>query len=250
MLIRLGRGMAPEQKRAVSFSPAQITDLSIWYDASDPAAIQHTGGLVSQWLDKSGNGNHAVQNNAAWRPVTGLRTINGTNVLDFNLKYFDVVSPNISFFDSDFIVLAVIERNATNENQRILRSLAVTSGVLQISVDSGTLVSGRCTNSWGVADSPAGSPDTAPYIIGMQKSGSTVRLFAKGGNFSASHSDPTNHEVAGVTSLRIGLENEGFARFRGTIAEILIYRRSLSNAEMNSLGAYLSTKWGIAWTAF
>ena len=39
--------------------------------------------MASQWNDKSGNGHHATQTNASKRPVTGTRSINSLNVLDF-----------------------------------------------------------------------------------------------------------------------------------------------------------------------
>jgi len=35
-------------------------NLSLWLDASDASTITHSNGSVSQWADKSGNGNHAV----------------------------------------------------------------------------------------------------------------------------------------------------------------------------------------------
>ena len=50
------------------WTPAQITT-ALWLDASDAATISPSGGPVSQWDDKSGNGRHATQTNAALRPI-------------------------------------------------------------------------------------------------------------------------------------------------------------------------------------
>ena len=43
-------------------------NLSLWLDASDFSTITETNGSVSQWADKSGNGNHAVQATLAKMP--------------------------------------------------------------------------------------------------------------------------------------------------------------------------------------
>ena len=59
MLVTLGRGMAP-LCRAV-FSLTSIPDNILWLDASDSSTITEVSGAVSQWDDKSGNGNHVSQ---------------------------------------------------------------------------------------------------------------------------------------------------------------------------------------------
>jgi hypothetical protein len=44
--------------------------LLLWLDASDASTVTLTGGKVSQWSDKSGNGNHATQSTDAKRPTS------------------------------------------------------------------------------------------------------------------------------------------------------------------------------------
>jgi hypothetical protein len=57
-----------------------------WFDASDTSTITETGvdNKISQWNDKSGNGNHAVQLDTDKQPLTGTTTIGGLNVLTGN----------------------------------------------------------------------------------------------------------------------------------------------------------------------
>ena len=64
------------------FSPLDLSP-TLWLDASDESTITESGGAVSQWDDKSGNGYDLTQATAAAQPVTGSRTVNGKNVLDF-----------------------------------------------------------------------------------------------------------------------------------------------------------------------
>jgi hypothetical protein len=58
--------------------------LKAWYKADDAASITSSSGAVSQWNDKSGNGNHVTQATAGLKPTTGTQTINSKNVLDFD----------------------------------------------------------------------------------------------------------------------------------------------------------------------
>lgn len=61
------------------FIPTDIS-LQAWYDPADASTITEVSGSVSQWNDKSGRNNHAVQGVFNSQPRTGL-TINGLNVL-------------------------------------------------------------------------------------------------------------------------------------------------------------------------
>ncbi|MCC5845700.1 MAG: cadherin-like domain-containing protein [Verrucomicrobia bacterium] len=64
------------------WTPAEIPTAA-WYDAGDASTLTASGGAVSQWADKSGNGNHATQATDTKRPTTGLNTIGGVNVINF-----------------------------------------------------------------------------------------------------------------------------------------------------------------------
>jgi hypothetical protein len=65
------------------WTPADTTTYA-WYDASDASTIHtnNANGRVSQLDDKSGSGQHMGQTVTSRQPVTGVRTVNGLNVLD------------------------------------------------------------------------------------------------------------------------------------------------------------------------
>ena len=46
-----------------------VDGLTLWLDAADSSSITHSSNAVSQWSDKSGNGNHATQSTSANQPV-------------------------------------------------------------------------------------------------------------------------------------------------------------------------------------
>src|SRR5688572_17060005 len=60
-------------------TPVGIDGLRLWLDASDNSTINISGGLVTQWSDKSGFGNHAVQTDVNRQPVVGVGAIAGQN---------------------------------------------------------------------------------------------------------------------------------------------------------------------------
>ena len=66
-----------------TFVPGDDALLLGWWDASDATTITHSSQAVSVWADKSG-GPDLTQTFSPQMPETGVRTINGLNVIDFN----------------------------------------------------------------------------------------------------------------------------------------------------------------------
>lgn len=82
--VRNRRNLAATQVSSwVNFTPLSLSP-QLWLDAADTTTITESGGAVSQWNDKSGNGYQFTQATAAAQPTTGTRTQNGLNVLDFD----------------------------------------------------------------------------------------------------------------------------------------------------------------------
>jgi len=65
------------------WTPAELTNVAAWYDASDTATITSSSNLVSQWNDKSANAKNLVQASSGNQPSTGLSTQNGRNLIQF-----------------------------------------------------------------------------------------------------------------------------------------------------------------------
>lgn len=55
-------------KQGIRWTP-QYLRLSAWYDAADKGSVIEAAGSVSQWNDKSGNGNHTAQGTGAYQPT-------------------------------------------------------------------------------------------------------------------------------------------------------------------------------------
>jgi len=66
---------------APTFVPTDIAGLVAWYDADDASTITESGGLVSQWDDKSGQGNHVAQGTSTLQPLTVDAQQNGRAIV-------------------------------------------------------------------------------------------------------------------------------------------------------------------------
>ena len=69
------------------------TNLGLWLDGSDLNSITSSGGLVSQWSDKSGNGYHATQATDLNKPTVVTDDISKRSCLRFtNPNYMDILT--------------------------------------------------------------------------------------------------------------------------------------------------------------
>ena len=107
--------LAPESM--VPAVAAHTASLALWLDAQDPATLfQDTAGTVpvtaslqqvSRWADKSGKGNHVLQNAAyGAAPKFSSSLINGLPGLDFSGSAALLSSPTNKSLDSTVFIVA------------------------------------------------------------------------------------------------------------------------------------------------
>lgn len=219
------------------FYPTHLTSLRMWFDASDAATITESSGSVSQWDDKSGNEYHVTQATSANQPITGTRTINGINALDFNGSTHvlrrtgtpDMPQPNTVFVVAD----------------------ADTIGNLQFVIDSGAGAQREVITGYG---SPAKWALWAGNIP-TQSSSDTVDPMIMSAFFNAASSKMRINGTQVLSNApigtfrRVGISIGGSvsaASFNGLIGEILVYDNLLTDSQTADVERFLSDKWGIA----
>ncbi|MGC8990788.1 MAG: hypothetical protein ACP5MD_11750, partial [Verrucomicrobiia bacterium] len=77
-------GRVPPRFSETAKSPDQFAGLCLWFDASDRSTLRTIEKQVARWEDKSGAGNHAVQDNPAARPVVGVDPASSLSVVSFD----------------------------------------------------------------------------------------------------------------------------------------------------------------------
>ena len=81
-------------EKGVWFDASDLTTL--FQDAAGTIPVTATGQKVGKWLDKSGNGNHATQSNAAFQPTYQIDNEGNPN-LTFSGSYTQLVTRPINF---------------------------------------------------------------------------------------------------------------------------------------------------------
>lgn len=216
------------------FFPTNISDLIFWHDASDIADFSFSSGsLISQWNDKSGNGNHLTQ-----AVTTSQLTYDATNKaaesLADNTNNFHM-STNLdkTYSGTEKTLIIQLEMSGTITSQPTF--FKTTDNAL----NTGWVNSGTSLYSF------AGSGDirftkTRPFtkitlLYEFNSGASTIYennvLKASGNNGSLVFSN----------NIILLSQTGGVQRFKGKIYKFLGYDRLLTTTERNDLyNKYLS----------
>jgi hypothetical protein len=230
-----------------AFVPTDISSMALWLDAADTSSITASGGAVSQWSDKSGNGRHATQGTAGNRPTTGTRTLNSRNVLDFvrtSQHLLELPSGMYGVSAGANTVIIVAAADDTTNNQRFYNGS--NAGTTNVTARYGSTTTFSVQNRTAVAFTNITiTRNTSAHALGYRRSGTAITPFYDG----ADGTPGSNAQDCTLTSLGIGRDSANTTdSLDGIVAEVLVYAKSLSNAELNKIGSYLASKWGIAWT--
>ena len=221
-----------------AWTPASIATAA-WYDAADATTITQSSGSVSQWNDKSGNGNHATQSNASNRPVTGSRAIGGKNALEFsNAGSQSMSMPALDIIGREAWAVFVLDSYATTASQLILGG----GGNVQVGVNSGT----QNLRLWCAAN---------PYSADT-KSTATVAVSSPTLAGWLAHTDTKKFSINGTLQTTGDTYNSGsmsatnigrgqYAIMDGAIGEIVVTSGVLSTDDRQRLEGYLAHKWGL-----
>jgi hypothetical protein len=232
----------------VAFLPTDLSNLLLWLDASDASTITETLGAVSQWDDKSGNGNHVTQGTASLQPVSGSNTLNSLNVIDFDGSDA-LVRTSLGVTGSQNRSLLLVGKsndsshNAyfnigpnTGPNAWTLLSLNNANQTLSVAIAAGSTPGvGIPANNWN--------------IVGAKLDGTRLRdhsVYLNGAEFLQTGAATTPIDTLD-TNIRIGADFN-IANLNGRIAELVFGSIDWSNTELNNLGNYYFDKWGTTWT--
>jgi len=237
----------------INKTPILIPSCAAWFDGDDTSTITAPSNQVSSWSDKSGNAKNATQTITANQPLTGVSTMAGKNVLTFDgsSDYLLCNALASAFTGNDTPVSAfAVYRPATTAGQQAVFCAGNSSTALrQVMHDYGTgsafRIFKRDDAMAQVIATTSLSPVSTPVMMSMSCAGTTLKAWKDGASFYNGAFD------VGVTTLntftlgcRAAAALNNF--FSGDIAEIIIYSRGLSDAEVNSIQVYLSNKWGIS----
>jgi len=233
------------------WTPAQITT-SLWLDAADASTITESGGAVSQWDDKSGNGRNVVQASSANQPTYDATGLNGKPTLSFDGTNDSL--KNATYEPSGAVsVFVVLNRT---ENKGVVVNIKRSDGIFEISgkFDSSyktvTLTAkGNVNPSFGF--DVAGDGVDENNILGIQHDGGANATGNFTGHWNGIEQTIVNSGALGFvseTGFSIGgrpVQNISAAYYSGSISEIIFINNTTSTTDRQLIEGYLAHKWGL-----
>lgn len=238
-----------------AWSPTNIAGLALWLKADagtfkDAAKAQPAtadSDAVYTWADQSGNANDAIQATLGSRPLLKLNIQNGRPAIlyDGSASDLDVAHAASINITGNVTMFAVIWETDRASYRHVLSKGAANLGNPYqwiLNTSTGRPLWGRSgTTVFGTS-----APVTSAFsILSVNVTVNAVTHYLNG---AANGTGNTTNDAGGTDPLHIGVRGDGLVKAKGYHGEILIYNSALSNTNMNLVGNYLGTKWGVAWT--
>jgi len=227
------------------WTPAQL-DVQAWYDADAAYTIHEdtTAGRVSQWDDRSGNGNHMTQATSTAEPATGTRTLNGRNALDFDPtsddQHLSNAAPTVSGREWDIFAVMAIDTVSGSGYLCILNGAG--SGQIRGNRYDDYSIGGAYDSGAGFGEAGQAG-DTNPHIWNGRVAVSGVRLLIDGTQIYAYTGNRGVVTIDGY--IRVGANAFLADGFNGRIAEFILVPH-LNDEFRYKVEGYLAHKWGLA----
>jgi PKD repeat protein len=208
------------------FDPSDVADLLMWLKA-DAITGLNDGDPVSTWPDASGNGKDATQSKASKRPKYRTNEVNGLPALEFDASD-DGLSTKANPPKSTTII-AVYKSRAGASGKTLNGGFSVFMGPYVGFYRNYTLAF------------VTGPPVTAGrwVIHTLRQSSSLAELFIDG---APSGSTTSTRNPGSIQLARQGNYGE---KLDGSIAEVLVYSRTLTDTELADVHAWLQARYAI-----
>jgi len=242
-------------------------DLALWLDANDVDGDGTSGGTLvtsgtATWVDRSGNGHDVSQSNAADHPTTGS-TMNGLPVLSFSGSQYLYRADALGFTGNPGVTVFIVTDQSSNA-----RSLQFgKSG----NPNGGYILGFQSDSSWRFNNGNRVFGNHGLYGVGAaigvwrteaNQGYGDVEFFRNGPTPATQTSAGLNNSpLSGIPATGVytkvgGGWNGNRAYYddanmvNGTIAEIVVYSVALSDEELEQVGYYLQSKWGVSAGSF
>ncbi len=241
-LILVSQSVTVSKVQAADWTPVSLgSSLGLWLDASDATSITSSGGLVSQWNDKSGNARHAVQTSSSSQP-----TLNGAGISISDYSRFMTGAMAADSFPTSMQVTVVFTASGGGRNGYQSHPFTRTTNNYPTPYDgyNDTLLVGGPTGSYagfgGYADMRSLTTRT---VLSTSMSATKVEQYLNG---TLRKTDSGNYPYRDVPSIfYVGTRADRYTHFTGEINEIVVTNQ-LSSSDRVSLESYLGAKWAIS----
>jgi hypothetical protein len=219
--------------------------LELWLNGDNVVA-----GPVATWSDQSGKGKHATQSATNAQPTSGTRTLNGHAVVDFDgIDDFYSLPSGFKDFTAGVTVVIVLQSDTIVINEghlflgntgngdliRFSRDYHHESAVFNVGMDPNWVYSADGTYKTAMPTMLTGIQ--APASGGV----ATTRLLIDTAQQMSSDLAPVTNNLRILNW--VGRSNLSGTFFDGYMAEILVYSRALSDADLSLVHGNLQGKY-------
>jgi hypothetical protein len=232
-------------------SPTELSGCIMWFDGMDRSSITADAtGSVSQWSDKSGLDNHAVQTDNTRRPFFSVTASNGMPGLDWTSTVSNGRGLQVSDISlSTYTVLAVC-RGEGGGTYLYVHVDDTTGDYLFTSTNATSAVRRSAANSF-FDITPNWSVGTPTSVLTKTYGGSraTHNVWVNGVKQPTKFIINGGFGEPGLATLTgtffVGKDANSAIGWRGKMHEFIVFGRPLSDAERSMVERYLNRKWGV-----
>jgi len=238
----VSQSVTVSEVQAAAWTPAALgSSLAVWLDASDATTLTTSGGLVSEWRDKSGNARHAVQTSPSSQP-----TLNGSAISISDYNRFMTGAMAVGSMPTSIQVTVVFTASGGGRNGYQSHPFTRTTNNFPTPYDgyNDTLLVGGPTGSYAVFGGYADIRNrTTRTVLSTSMSATKVEQYLNG---TLQKTDSGNYPYQDVPSIfYVGTRADRYTHFTGEINEIVV-TNELSSTDRTSLNSYLGAKWAVS----
>ncbi len=232
------------------WNPSMI-QTALWLDANDSTTITQSGGLVSQWNDKSGNSRNATASSTE-RPSYSATAFNSKPGLAFNgssnVMQANALASLLGGDDAPFTAYVVANLSSGT-------ILGAGSSISAFPINAPFFLSSSLlATARRAADAAPGTPTTdvvgsnsasANLLLGNVFTGTTATLY-KNGSQDATGAQNVN-TLGNLDRFGIGalVRSTAASYMTGTVSEIIVNTSAISTDTRQRIEGYLAHKWGL-----
>lgn len=235
-----------------TFVPSDISGLTLWLkadgtlwqDSARTTPATADGAPVGAWDDASGAGAHVTQSTSDNRPTLKTGIINSKPVLRFDGSN-DRMAGSASAATKPFTAFALFKAANVSVTSTMLG--ASTAGGLHWRIDqAGAHPQEILRQDTELIASGTGGQTTAAHIVAVTYGSAGAWAFYLDG---AGAGSGTNNKTFTASTTTVGYNGSNNVELcNGDLAEIIKYDSALSTTDLNRVGNYLESKYGVTWT--
>ncbi|MDG0965255.1 MAG: hypothetical protein P8O23_09315, partial [Opitutales bacterium] len=229
-------------------SGLDLPSFALWLDASDSSTVIHTSNVISQWSDKSGNNNHAMQSTDSNKPSYSVGKVSFDGINDV-LKITN--DPFKSLQEPAIVAVAKWNALSTWNNGIVGWHGSANNGwwLGQYSSENKLTFTLRGTNG-GDDTNPTSPSKLNTFIVAAYRKDSVRYVRHNGSQIVSMSLDSGSVAYSGTNRSSVGGRFAGDnwttpGKFlNGELAEVIVLNGAVTS-EITSIEGYLAHKWGL-----